>query len=214
MIKGIHSLITYKRRGKRIFDLALTLLTLPLVLPLLIVLFIVIRINLGSPVLFRQERLGLSGHPFLIRKFRTMTDARDAQGNLLPDAKRLTKLGRLLRATSLDELPELINVLRGEMSLVGPRPLYSHYRERYTPHQFRRHEVLPGITGWAQVKGRNAISWEQKFEHDLWYVDHCSLRLDIKIIALTLLKTLKREGISQPGHATAEEFQGSLHKGG
>ncbi|HVG20863.1 MAG TPA: sugar transferase [Blastocatellia bacterium] len=204
---------TYRRTGKHAFDLALTLLTLPVTLPLMATLAFAVRLKLGSPVLFKQERLGLKGEPFFIRKFRTMTDVRDAEGNLLPDAERLTRLGKFLRATSLDELPELINVLRGEMSLVGPRPLYSHYRERYTPEQFRRHDVLPGITGWAQVNGRNAISWEAKFERDNWYVDHCSLRLDVKILALTLLKIIKREGISQPGHATAEEFEGSLHKG-
>jgi lipopolysaccharide/colanic/teichoic acid biosynthesis glycosyltransferase len=203
----------YRRTGKRVFDLALIMLALPVTLPLLVTLALLVRVRLGSPVMFRQERLGLNGKPFSIRKFRTMTNGRDARGNLLPDSERLTRFGRFLRAASLDELPELINVLRGEMSLVGPRPLYSHYRDRYTAEQFRRHEVLPGITGWAQVNGRNAISWEAKFERDVWYVDHCSLRLDVKIIALTLLKIIKREGISQPGHATAEEFQGTLHKG-
>jgi sugar transferase EpsL len=204
---------TYHYSGKHIFDLALTTLSLPLTLPLLLTLALAVRVKLGSPVLFKQERLGLKGKPFFIRKFRTMTNERDLQGALLPDAERLTSFGRFLRATSLDELPELINVLSRDMSLVGPRPLYSHYRDRYTTEQFRRHEVLPGITGWAQVNGRNAISWEQKFERDVWYVDHCSLWLDVKIIALTLLKIIKREGISQPGHATAEEFQGTLHKG-
>jgi lipopolysaccharide/colanic/teichoic acid biosynthesis glycosyltransferase len=203
----------YQRTGKHVFDLALIMLALPVTLPLLVTLALLVRVRLGSPVMFRQERLGLNGKPFSIRKFRTMTNGRDARGNLLPDSERLTRFGRFLRAASLDELPELINVLRGEMSLVGPRPLYSHYRDRYTAEQFRRHQVLPGITGWAQVNGRNAISWEAKFERDVWYVDHCSLRLDVKIIALTLLKIIKREGISQPGHATAEEFQGTLHKG-
>lgn len=203
----------YRRFGKRVFDFVLTVLALALLLPLIATLALVVRIRLGSPVLFKQERLGLGGRNFLIKKFRTMTDRRDIQGNLLPDAERLTKLGRLLRATSLDELPELINVMRGEMSLVGPRPLYAHYRDRYTPEQFRRHEALPGITGWAQINGRNAVSWEQKFEMDVWYVEHQSFLLDVQIIALTFLKIAKREGISQPGHATAEEFTGSLHKG-
>jgi lipopolysaccharide/colanic/teichoic acid biosynthesis glycosyltransferase len=137
-----------------------------------------------------------------------MTDARDGEGNLLPDAKRLTRLGKFVRATSLDELPELINILRGEMSLVGPRPLHSYYRDRYTPHQFRRHEVLPGLTGWAQVNGRNALSWDQRFDLDVWYVDHQSMRFDLKIIALTFWKIMKREGISQLGEATMEEFKG------
>jgi sugar transferase EpsL len=203
----------YRRFGKRVFDIALTVLALPLLLPIIATLALVVRIKLGSPVLFKQERLGLGGRNFFIKKFRTMTDRRDMRGNLLPDAERLTKLGRLLRATSLDELPELMNVVRGEMSLVGPRPLYAHYRDRYTPEQFRRHEALPGVTGWAQVNGRNAVSWEQKFEMDVWYVEHQSFLLDVKIIALTFLKIVKREGISQPGHATAEEFTGSLHKG-
>lgn len=213
MIKGDNYSNIYDRGGKRAFDLVLSTAGLIVLVPLFIVLAIIIRIRLGSPVLFRQERLGLRGRPFNIRKLRTMTNGRDARENLLPDAERLTRFGNFLRATSLDELPELINVLRGEMSLVGPRPLYSHYRDRYTAEQFRRHDVLPGITGWAQVNGRNAISWESKFERDVWYVDHCSLRLDVKIIALTLLKIIKREGISQPGHATAEEFQGTVHKG-
>jgi len=184
----------------------------PLVLPLIVIIALVVRIHFGSSVLFTQERLGLDGRPFLIRKFRTMTDASDAQGKILPDADRLTKFGRFLRATSLDELPELINVLNGEMSLVGPRPLFAHYRDRYTPEQFRRHEVLPGISGWAQVNGRNALSWEQKFELDLWYVDHQSLFLDLRILFLTIWNALIREGINQPGHATAEEFMGTPGK--
>jgi len=186
---------------------------MPVVLPLLVIIALVVRIHFGSFVLFTQERLGFQGRSFLIRKFRTMTDARGDEGELLPDAERLTAIGRLLRATSLDELPELMNVLRGEMSLVGPRPLYSHYRDRYTPNQFRRHEVLPGISGWAQVNGRNALSWEEKFALDVWYVDHQSFWLDVKIIALTIMNLIRREGISQPGHATAQEFKGSLHKG-
>ena len=211
--KATHPSSFYRRAGKRIFDLALTVLALPLLLPLLAALALAVLIKLGSPVLFKQERLGLGGRAFFIKKFRTMTGKRDTEGNLLPDRERLTGLGRLLRAMSLDELPELINVLRGEMSLVGPRPLYAHYRDRYTPEQFRRHETLPGITGWAQVNGRNALTWEQKFEMDVWYVDHQSFWLDLKIIALTFSKIVRREGISQPGHATAEEFTGNLRKG-
>jgi len=195
--------------GKRIIDVALTVLLLVLLLPVLALVAILVHIRLGSPALFRQQRPGLHGKPFTIFKFRTMTDARDAQGKLRPDAERLTPLGRFLRSTSLDELPELLNVLKGDMSLVGPRPLMMQYLARYTPEQMRRHEVRPGITGWAQVNGRNAITWELKFALDVWYVDHCSLGLDLKILALTLWKILKREGISQPGQATMEEFMGS-----
>jgi len=199
----------YHRVGKRLFDLLLAVPTLVVLSPLLTVLALLVRVNLGAPVLFRQTRPGLHGKPFILYKFRTMTDARDAQGNLLPDAERLTAFGRFLRATSLDELPELWNVLKGDMSLVGPRPLLMQYLDRYTPEQARRHEVRPGITGWAQVNGRNALTWEQKFALDVWYVDHVSFWLDIKIIALTFWKILKREGINQPGQATAEEFFGS-----
>ena len=172
-----------------------------------------IRCKLGVPVLFRQQRPGLGGRPFWLLKFRTMTDACDACGNLLPDAARLTSFGLFLRATSLDELPELFNVLKGDMSLVGPRPLLMQYLERYTPEQARRHEVRPGITGWAQVNGRNAITWEEKFRLDVWYVDNWSLWLDIKIIAMTIWKILKREGISQPGEATMTEFMGTESNG-
>ncbi|PWH12191.1 MAG: sugar transferase [Anaerolineae bacterium] len=196
---------------KRLFDLFLATLGLVLLSPVLLLIALLVRLYHGSPVLFRQRRPGLKGKPFYIYKFRTMTDARDENGNLLPDSQRLTRLGRFLRASSLDELPELLNVLRGEMSIVGPRPLLMQYLDRYTPEQARRHDVLPGITGWAQVNGRNAISWEEKFRLDVWYVDHWSLWLDLKIILLTLWKVLKREGISQPGHATAEEFLGSNH---
>ena len=189
------------------------MLTIPALLVLALVwavLALLVRLKLGAPVLFRQQRPGSHGKPFALYKFRTMTNARDAQGNLLPDAERLIGLGRFLRATSLDELPELFNVLRGEMSLVGPRPLLMKYLDRYTPEQMRRHEVKPGITGWAQVNGRNALTWEQKFALDVWYVDHQSLWLDLKIIAMTAWKILKREGISQPGHATMEEFKGAF----
>lgn len=198
----------YQAGGKRFLDLVMSIPASIVFAPVIAFIALVIRIQSGSPVLFSQERLGLRGRSFHIRKFRTMTDERDAQGDPLPDAERLTKLGRLLRAASLDELPELLNVLRGEMSLVGPRPLHSRYRDRYTPRQFRRHEVLPGITGWAQVNGRNALTWEQKFDLDVWYVDHQSLWLDLRIIAFTVWKVLKREGISHPGEATAEEFRG------
>jgi len=194
---------------KRLFDIVASALALVVLSPALLLLAVVIRWWLGGPVLFRQQRPGLHGRPFLLLKFRTMTDARDASGTLLPDAARLTAFGRFLRAASLDELPELLNVLKGDMSLVGPRPLLMQYLGRYTPEQARRHEVRPGITGWAQVNGRNAISWEEKFRLDVWYVDHQSLWLDIRIIAMTIGKILKREGISHPGQATMEEFTGA-----
>jgi sugar transferase EpsL len=194
---------------KRALDIAVSLLWLILLSPLLGLIALAVRLTMGYPVLFRQRRPGLHGRPFTIYKFRTMTDARGAQGNLLPDERRLTRLGLFLRRTSLDELPELFNVLRGNMSLVGPRPLLMRYLDRYTPEQMRRHQVRPGITGWAQVNGRNAITWDQKFALDVWYVDHWSLRLDLKIIALTVWKVLAHEGISQPGQATMEEFMGT-----
>ena len=199
----------YRHPGKRILDIVTIVLASPVLLPLLAIVALVVRLSLGAPVLFRQERLGLEGRPFLITKFRTMTDARDNNGNILPDSKRLTATGRFLRATSMDELPELIDVLRGEMSLVGPRPLYTHYRDRYTPEQFRRHEVKPGITGWAQINGRNLSSWEQRFELDVWYADNYSLMFDLKILALTLWKVLRQEGISEEGHATKSDFMGT-----
>jgi sugar transferase EpsL len=199
----------YRCYGKRLLDLSLTVPALILLTPLFALVALLVRSKIGTPVLFRQERPGLHGQPFTIIKFRTMTDKRDAQGNLLPDKDRLTPFGRFLRSTSLDELPELINVLRGDMSVVGPRPLLMKYLDRYTPTQMRRHEVLPGITGWAQVNGRNAISWAEKFALDVWYVDNLSLRLDLQIIALTLWKSLRREGISQTGQATMEEFKDS-----
>ncbi|KPD25512.1 UDP-galactose phosphate transferase [Thermus scotoductus] len=175
-----------------------------------LMLYVALRIwrEMGSPVLFRQVRPGLHGKPFVMYKFRTMTEERDAEGRLLPDEKRLTPLGKFLRQSSLDELPEFINVLKGEMSLVGPRPLLMEYLERYTPEQARRHEVKPGITGWAQVNGRNALSWEEKFRLDVWYVDNWNLLLDLKILFLTLVKVLRREGISAEGHATMPEFKG------
>ena len=195
--------------AKRLLDLALTIPGLVLISPLLAAVAFLIRVRLGRPVFFRQVRPGLRGEPFLVYKFRTMSDLRTADGRLLPDQVRLTGLGRFLRSFSLDELPELFNVIKGEMSLVGPRPLLMEYLSRYTPEQARRHDVLPGITGWAQINGRNALTWEQKFAHDVWYVDHWSMALDVRILAQTLLKTVLREGITQPGHATAEEFKGT-----
>jgi lipopolysaccharide/colanic/teichoic acid biosynthesis glycosyltransferase len=195
--------------SKRIFDLVLTIPGLILLSPVILIIAMLVRIKHGSPILFSQVRPGYQGKLFTLRKFRTMTDARDADGNLLPDDVRITKLGRFLRASSLDELPECVNVLKGEMSIVGPRPLLVQYLERYSPEQARRHDVLPGITGWAQINGRNAITWEDKFCLDVWYVDNWSLKLDIKILWQTFAKVIKREGISQPGHATAEEFMGS-----
>jgi lipopolysaccharide/colanic/teichoic acid biosynthesis glycosyltransferase len=199
--------------AKRFLDLLISSFVLIFLSPLLILIAVLVKIRIGSPMLFCQQRPGLHGEPFTIYKFRTMTDERDDQGNLLPDADRLTAFGNFLRSTSLDELPELFNVLKGEMSLVGPRPLLMEYLPRYTPEQMRRHEVRPGITGWAQVNGRNALTWEQKFEFDLWYVDHCNLWLDIKILVLTLIRVFQREGISQPGRATVEYFKGSSEGG-
>ncbi len=194
---------------KRIFDFVVAgLALLVLGLPLLVLIWQVRR-KLGSPVFFRQTRPGLHGRPFNMVKFRTMTDARGRDGQFLPDAERLTAFGRFLRASSLDELPELLNVLKGEMSLVGPRPLLMEYLPLYSPEQARRHEVRPGITGWAQVNGRNALSWEEKFKLDVWYVDHRSLWLDIKILWLTVRKVLVREGISAPGDATMPIFRGN-----
>jgi len=195
--------------SKRLFDLVLTLPGLVLISPLLGLIGVLVRIFQGSPVLFRQMRPGKGGEPFNVYKFRTMTDERGSSEHLLSDAERMTGLGRFLRSLSLDELPELFNVLRGEMSLVGPRPLLMQYLERYSVEQARRHEVLPGITGWAQVNGRNAITWEDKFRYDVWYVDNWSLWLDIKILLTTGWKVITREGISQLGHTTAEEFTGS-----
>jgi sugar transferase EpsL len=195
--------------SKRMMDLILAGIGLVVLSPILLLLALLVRLEHGSPVLFSQVRPGHFGKPFKIYKFRTMTDGRDSQGELLPDAERLTRLGRFLRNSSLDELPELFNVLRGEMSWVGPRPLLMQYLTRYTPEQARRHAVLPGITGWAQVNGRNALTWEDKFRLDVWYVENWSIWLDIKILGMTIGKVLKREGISQPGHATAEEFMGS-----
>jgi len=194
---------------KFFFDLFVTIIALSLLWPLLLMLSVVVRLKLGSPVLFRQQRPGHHGKPFMMYKFRTMTDARDTVGNLLPDDERLPSFGRFLRSSSLDELPELINVLKGDMSLVGPRPLLMEYLPLYSPLQARRHDIRPGITGWAQVNGRNTISWDDKFKLDVWYVDHHNLWLDMKILWLTVTKVFKREGISQHGQATMEKFKGS-----
>jgi lipopolysaccharide/colanic/teichoic acid biosynthesis glycosyltransferase len=202
----------YPTIGKRMLDLVLVVPALIILMPLFLWLMVLIRLKLGSPVFFRQQRPGRGGKPFTMLKFRTMTDERDAEGNLLPDAERLTPFGMFLRSTSLDELPELLNVLRGEMSLVGPRPLLIRYLPLYTPEQMRRHDAKPGITGFAQISGRNAISWEQKFALDVWYVDHLSFWLDLHILLSTVLKVLQREGISQDGHATMEEFTGTPTK--
>ncbi len=199
----------YSQHIKRILDLVLAVFALVLASPAMLFIAMLVRLKLGKPVLFRQSRLGYHMRPFSIYKFRTMTDTRDEKGNLVPDAERLTKLGRLLRSSSLDELPELINVLRGQMSLVGPRPLLIQYLERYSLEQLRRHDVLPGITGWAQINGRNALTWEKTFALDTWYVDHHNLFLDLKIIAVTIWKVLSREGVNQTGHATRSEFQGT-----
>jgi len=191
---------------KRLFDLFASATGLLVLSPVLAGIAFLIRSRLGNGVFFRQVRPGLNGVTFRIYKFRTMTDAQDAPGNLLPDEQRMTKFGAFLRSSSLDELPELINVMKGDMSLVGPRPLLMQYLDRYTPAQARRHEVKPGITGWAQVNGRNALSWEEKFKMDVWYVDQRSFWLDIRILLMTVKKVLRREGINQAGEATAAEF--------
>jgi sugar transferase EpsL len=202
-------MLTCRLAMKRIFDIVATLTALLLFAPLLLCIAALVRFKLGSPILFRQTRPGFRGQPFEMLKFRTMTDQRGANGQLLPDEKRLPRFGKLLRATSLDELPELWNVLRGDMSLVGPRPLLMQYLERYTPEQARRHDVKPGLTGWAQINGRNAISWEEKFRLDVWYVDHWSILLDLKILFLTVWKIIRREGVSAAEHVTMPEFMGS-----
>ena len=194
---------------KRLFDVIVSAAGLILLSPLLALLAVLVRINLGSPIFFRQERPGLHEKIFRLYKFRSMKDAVDRNGNELPDAERLSRFGSLLRASSLDELPELFNVLKGEMSLVGPRPLLVKYLPLYNEEQHRRHDVLPGITGWAQVNGRNAISWEEKFRLDVWYVDHWTPWLDLKILFLTVKKVFIREGISAENQATTEEFKGN-----
>ena len=199
----------YRRGGKRALDLILTIPAILVLAPVYLSLAVLVRIILGGPILFRQKRPGLNEKPFTLLKFRTMTIAYDNQGTLRPDTERLTSFGRFLRAASLDELPELFNVLRGQMSIVGPRPLLIRYLGLYSAEQARRHEVKPGITGWAQINGRNAITCEEKFKLDLWYVDHMSLWLDVNIITLTVWALIKHKGINQPGQATMEEFLGN-----
>ncbi|HEY7107409.1 MAG TPA: sugar transferase [Acidimicrobiia bacterium] len=194
---------------KRVIDVVGAAVALVVLSPLLAVVAVLVRLRMGSPVLFRQDRPGLGGRPFQLVKFRTMNDRRGPDGALLPDAERLTGLGRWLRRTSIDELPELLNVLRGDMSLVGPRPLLMEYLPLYTPEQARRHEVRPGVTGWAQVNGRNAVSWEDKFALDVWYVDHRSTKLDVEIVAKTVRQVVGGHGVSAPGHVTIEPFRGS-----
>ncbi|ADP33932.1 sugar transferase [Bacillus atrophaeus] len=195
--------------AKRVFDLTAAILLLCCASLIIVFAMCIIRLKIGSPVFFTQVRPGLNGKPFTLYKFRTMTDERDKEGNLLPDEVRLTKTGKLIRKLSIDELPQLWNVIKGDLSLVGPRPLLMEYLPLYTNKQSRRHEVKPGITGWAQVNGRNAISWEKKFELDVWYVDHRSFFLDLKILFLTMRKVLISEGIHQSDHATSERFRGS-----
>ena len=198
----------YERFIKRPQDFILSLVALIVLSPVFLVLAILVRVKLGSPVIFKQERPGLNGRIFTLYKFRSMSDARDENGNLLPDEVRLTRFGKILRSTSLDELPELVNILKGDMSIVGPRPLLVRYLPLYSEHQARRHEVRPGFTGYAQVHGRNAITWEDKFDKDVYYVDHVSFLMDWKIIFRTVLTVLKREGISSSGSVTMEPFRG------
>lgn len=195
--------------GKRLFDLVCGLMLLIIFSPLMLILAALIRLQMGAPVIFKQKRPGLAGRPFYLYKFRTMTGARDEDGELLSDDQRLTGLGRFLRRFSLDELPQLFNVVKGELSFVGPRPLLMAYLDRYSEEQARRHEVKPGITGWAQVNGRNAVSWEERFRLDVWYVDNRSFWLDLKILGMTAVKVLKAEGISGEGTETMNEFMGS-----
>lgn len=200
----------YKHFFKRLIDFLIVLTALLVIWPFLLIIYIWLTIaNKGAGAIFYQERPGLHGKIFKVMKFKSMTDERDAEGNLLPDADRLTAVGKFVRSTSIDELPQLINVLKGDMALIGPRPLLVQYLPLYSPEQARRHEVRPGITGWAQCNGRNAISWTKKFELDVWYVDHCSFLLDLKIIFMTIKKVLIREGISQQGEATMEFFTGN-----
>lgn len=199
----------YHRIGKRILDLTLVVAAGAILMPIIALAAILVRWRLGSPVVFSQPRAGWRGQIFTVHKFRSMTDARDRDGNLLPDAVRLTPAGKLLRATSLDELPQLWNVLRGDMSFVGPRPLLVEYLPRYNEEQARRHDVRPGISGWAQVNGRNAISWEEKFRLDVFYVEHMSLAFDLKILAMTVMKVFQRSDVNSENHATMERFQGT-----
>jgi len=197
---------------KRILDLLVSSFAMILLIIPILIIALIIKNKLGSPITFKQKRPGLNEKPFYVYKFRTMTDERDENGELFPDDIRLTKTGKIIRKLSLDELPQLFNVLKGDLSLVGPRPLLMEYLPLYTKEQARRHDVKPGITGWAQVNGRNAISWEEKFEYDVWYVDHQSFWLDLKILFLTVLKVFKSEGINQEGQATIEKFQGSKER--
>lgn len=199
----------YRRFGKRLFDLVLTLPAVLVLAPVMALLAVLVRVKLGRPVVFRQRRPGLHGEPFEMWKFRSMTDERDAAGNLLADHVRLTSFGRWLRATSLDELPSLMQVLAGSLSLVGPRPLMERYLGRYTPEQFRRHDVKPGVTGWAQINGRNAISWDEKFRLDLWYVDHLSFGLDLRILWLTVWKVVARHDVNASDDVPMPEFWGT-----
>ena len=196
-------------RIKRAFDVVTALLALVILAPLIVVIAVAVKLAIGSPVLFRQIRPGLCARPFTIFKFRTMANTRAASGGLLPDAERLNAFGIFLRATSLDELPELLNVVKGDMSLVGPRPLLMEYLDLYTAEQARRHEVRPGLTGWAQVNGRNALDWPEKFRMDVWYVDHRTFVLDLKILWLTVFRVLRAQGINQDGRATADSFKGN-----
>lgn len=199
----------YKHFFKRLIDFVLVLCVLLVIWPILLIITVWLHFaNKGAGAFFTQDRPGKNGKIFKVIKYKTMTDERDAEGNLLPDADRLTKVGRFVRSTSIDELPQLINVLKGDMALIGPRPLLPQYLSLYSPEQARRHEVRPGITGWAQINGRNAISWTKKFEYDVWYVDHCSFWLDLKIVFLTIKKVFIQEGISQEGQATMEFFNG------
>lgn len=199
---------------KRLFDIVVSAIALLVLSPVMAIVAIQVRRNLGSPILFRQIRPGMGSRPFEMLKFRTMLDARTPDGELLPDARRLTPFGQFLRSTSLDELPELYNVLKGDMSLVGPRPLLMEYVPLYSPEQARRHEVRPGVTGWAQINGRNAIGWEQRFRLDNWYVDNRSFWLDLKILFLTVAKVVRRSGISAEGEATMPKFKGNSDSGG
>jgi sugar transferase EpsL len=201
--------MVYCRIVKPLADRLLAAVGLLLIAPVLLVLMLAIRMRMGTPVIFRQTRIGRDNAPFLFLKFRSMTDERDEDGHLLPDEKRLTEFGKFLRSSSLDELPQLWNVVRGEMSLIGPRPLLPEYLPRYSAFERRRHEVSPGITGWAQVKGRNELSWSQKFQLDVWYVDHLSFALDLRILWMTLCAVLRKKGITQQGHATMPAFLGS-----
>ena len=199
----------YKLFFKRLIDIICSLVGLIVFSPILVIVALLVRLNLGSPIFFTQNRLGKNGKEFKMIKFRTMKDAVDKFGEVLPDEQRLTRFGKILRSTSLDELPELINVLKGDMTLVGPRPLLVEYKELYSERQFRRHETSPGITGWAQVNGRNSISWNERFELDVWYVDNVSFFLDIKILFLTVYKVIKRDGINEEGQASMSKFTGN-----